>query len=117
MELLRDQMARCLERNGFMTDRAANGLEAFRLLERLLDEAKRPDVLVVDGHMPIANGWQLIRTLRSTPAFLLLPVLFVSGSAEDTGGVEEFSPPVRFLPKPFDCTALIDAVEGLLAAS
>ena len=57
---------------------AGHGLEA---LERLA-EGPLPDVMLVDWNMPEMNGIELIRAVRSTPAYRAIPVVMVTTETE-----------------------------------
>ena len=49
---------------------AENGREALRVLSR-----QPVALLIVDVHMPVMNGVELIRAIRDDPAFCMLPVV------------------------------------------
>jgi CheY-like chemotaxis protein len=54
----------------FETVTAANGKEALDMLR-----ARRIDLAVVDVHMPIMNGAELVRAIREDPALQALPII------------------------------------------
>ena len=39
----------------------------------------RPHLLILDIGMPGANGWQVLETIRATPALAMLPVVMLTG--------------------------------------
>lgn len=92
-----------LEPEGFEIVEAHHGAEA---LERVREE--RPTVIVTDLMMPVMNGRELIRQLRSDPGTSSIPIVVVS--AGDNVEVEGAD---AFLPKPFDLDALIDTARAL----
>jgi CheY-like chemotaxis protein len=47
----------------------------------------KPDLILIDLHMPLANGAELTALIREHPAFTYLPIVFLSG---------ENDPDVRF---------------------
>jgi two-component system nitrate/nitrite response regulator NarL len=77
--LFRKGLAELLERDGRLrvVGVAANGAEARKLL------AERPDIVVVDLHMPSDGGLQLIGEWRSQGIELPIVALTVSEQAED----------------------------------
>jgi PAS domain S-box-containing protein len=98
-----------LQRAGHRVIEAPDGAAALRAAEVV---GERIDVLVTDVVMPGSSGPALAAALRARrPA---LPVLFVSGYAEDdalSGDVSQF--PAAFLAKPFTADALRAKVEAL----
>lgn len=67
--VLRDLHFECAE--------AANGAEAFAVLEAL-ESAARPDLVTINWHMPVMDGIELIKRLRANPALRALRLLMVS---------------------------------------
>jgi signal transduction histidine kinase len=59
---LAEMLAYNLEKKGFLTSRAYNGLEAWSRVE--IDE---PDLLILDLMMPKMDGWELCRLIRQHP--------------------------------------------------
>jgi two-component system, chemotaxis family, response regulator Rcp1 len=57
---------------------AANGLEAMRLLN---GEALRPDLIVLDLNMPVMDGRETLRALKSNPALKAIPVCVLTTSS------------------------------------
>lgn len=63
----------------------------------------QPDLILMDLHMPHANGIELTVLIRDTEAFLHTPIVFLSGEADadrqfdalDAGGDDFISKPVR----------------------
>jgi len=55
---------------GFVVVGAANGVAALHVMAE-----RRVDLAIVDVHMPVMNGVELIRRMRDTPALQALPVI------------------------------------------
>jgi two-component system, cell cycle sensor histidine kinase and response regulator CckA len=103
-DLLRQIMARTLEDRGFEVLSAADGLEAWKVLQ---ESAESIHAVVTDVKMPRMGGLALaerIRTLPNPP-----PLLFVSGY-----GQHDLTPVQPFLPKPFHPDELVALVLQLL---
>jgi len=69
-----DTFSRMLALEGFKVDTALNaeaGLE--------LADTTRPDAIILDLRMPIVNGLQFLRTLRTRPHLVDVPVAIVTG--------------------------------------
>ena len=78
-------------------------------------QARRPDLLLLDQHMPGMSGINLLRTLRSSAEFYDLPVIMLTAM---TGAEDEsralFAGAHDYVRKPFSDARLRTAVELLL---
>ena len=72
-EMTRELMARTLRESGFRVSQAVNGHDALNRL-RLM----KPSLLITDIDMPILNGFELLKTLRSKAEFSSLPIIVMS---------------------------------------
>lgn len=62
----------------------------------------KPDVIVLDSLMPIADGFEVLRRLKQDPALAQIPVVMLTGIHTDTHAVTAFElGAVDFLTKPF----------------
>ena len=102
---LREMMAQLLTLEGYHIDTAANGREALEYL----NEAPRPDVILLDLMMPIMDGWEFRRRQQNDPALADVPVIVLTAldqaqaRANDLNGVD-------FLKKPLDFDRLLELV-------
>lgn len=71
-ELLRE----LLDPGDYEVSEACDGQEALRMLE-----ASRPDILLLDVGMPLLNGYEVVRRIRSDPRLATLPVLAITAYA------------------------------------
>ena len=95
-----------LEGCGFTVTKASDGEEALGRMQAGL----QPCALVLDAHMPVMNGWQLLARLRTAPRLAGIPVIMVSGYSEESGLALRLG--VRaYFTKPPDLDALAAAVE------
>ena len=108
-DIVRAVAERALTRHGYTVTTAANGEEALELLAG--DEA--PDLLISDVVMPSMDGPTLVRHAREK--FPDLPVLFMSGYAEEQLRRSIDIDRVHFLPKPFSVKQLAEATQKVLA--
>jgi two-component system cell cycle sensor histidine kinase/response regulator CckA len=101
---------RALVRAGFEVETARDGEEG-------LDAVRANpafDLIVSDVVMPVMGGPAMTRAIRELhPA---LPVLFMSGYAEEQLRREVQIPDMHFLPKPFSVQQIVDAVSAALQA-
>ena len=98
--LIADLVAHALRDEGYAVRVAADGVWALAAAE---DAA--PDLLLSDVRMPRMNGVNLARELRDRHPDL--PVILFSAQYD---GLDYPELGVRFLPKPFDLSALLAAV-------
>jgi signal transduction histidine kinase/ActR/RegA family two-component response regulator len=108
--MVRDIAVRILERAGYRTLTAADGLEAVELFERYQDEIA---LAVVDMVMPRLSCREVYRKFKASRPDT--QVIFCSGYDPDLTGVEE--PPghaAQIVQKPFDPERLLDIIRVAL---
>lgn len=98
-------MKRMLQSGGYAVDVAHDAAQARRLLER-----NHYDVMTVDIGLPDEDGISLIAELRRHERTRHLPIIVVSGRAEEAGFAGGALGIVDWLSKPLDQARLIDAV-------
>jgi two-component system cell cycle sensor histidine kinase/response regulator CckA len=107
--MVRAVAERALARQGYSVVTAANGEEALELLEA----GTKVDLLVSDVVMPSMDGPTLVRHARER--YPDLPILFMSGYAEEQLRKSIDLPRVAFLPKPFSVQQLAEAARAAIA--
>ncbi len=108
-DAVRDFACQSLEAKGYKVLPAHNGEEALSIFERGEPEV---EILVSDVVMPDMGGRELAQKLRvSRPD---LPVLYVSGYAEQTGEQQLRGAGMDFLSKPFSPSELSRKIRQLL---
>ena len=112
--MVRAVAERALERQGYKVLTATNGEEALELLETMDGESERIDLLISDVVMPTMDGPTLVRHARER--FPELPILFMSGYAEEQLRRSIDIDHVAFLPKPFSVQQLGEAARDALGA-
>jgi CheY-like chemotaxis protein len=104
--MVRDALAEVLEFEGYVVDKARNGLEAVSHAVK-----HPPDLVLLDLNMPQWDGWTAFSQLdRVAP---LLPVIVI------TARPNQYDKAVRlgvdaFMEKPLDVPALVQAIARLL---
>ncbi len=109
--MVRTVAERALTRHGYKVLTAANGEDALAILSR---GESAVDLLVSDVVMPLMDGPAMVREARKDHPDL--PILFMSGYAEEQLRKSLDFDHVAFLPKPFSVQELAEAVRDVLAA-
>ena len=104
---------RALTRAGFEVTAARDGEEGLEHVQNAMNHQGGPfDLVVSDVVMPVMDGPTMAREIRKiAPA---MPVLFMSGYAEEQLRREIDIPGMHFLAKPFSVNQIAEAVEGVL---
>ncbi len=110
-DMVRAVAERALVRAGYTVTTASDGDEGLEIVKA----GAQFDMIVSDVVMPAMDGPSMVREVRK----LLpdMPVLFMSGYAEEQLRKEIDIDSVEFLPKPFSVQQLSDKVGALLAAA
>ncbi len=110
-DMVRAVAERALTRQGYTVMTAENGEAALDLLDR----NGRPDLLISDVVMPTMDGPTMVRHARDR--YPDLPIIFMSGYAEEQLRKSIDLDNVAFLPKPFSVQQLAEAARDVLAAT
>ena len=108
-DMVRAVAERALTRQGYSVLTAENGEVALDLLEK----SGRPDLLISDVVMPVMDGPSMVRQVRQK--YPDLPILFMSGYAEEQLRKSIDLDNVAFLPKPFSVQQLAEAAREALS--
>jgi CheY-like chemotaxis protein len=106
----REIYAWCLEAAGWRVDTVTNGAEAISFAA-----AFRPDVIVMDLHMPLLDGIRATQFLKADPRTAHIPVVGCSAFWQlhrdelESAGFDDF------VPKPCEPETLRDAITRLMA--
>ncbi|MBI3564127.1 MAG: response regulator [Elusimicrobia bacterium] len=103
-------IGRIIERAGYDVVTAADGAEA---LARFA--AEKPDMVLLDGHLPDIDGFEVCRRLRASPAGRDVPIVMCTvrsaiSNVKDGLGAGA----TGYLLKPFDPQELLAAVKAAL---
>ena len=108
-DMVRAVAERALTRQGYTVRTAENGEVALELLRG----GEVPDLLISDVVMPTMDGPTMARHVRQK--FPAIPILFMSGYAEEQLRKSIDLDNVDFLPKPFSVQQLAEAARAALA--
>lgn len=112
-ESSRELIRNLLEHSGYEILEAADGQEALEVAR-----ASAPDLILLDIHMPVLDGYGAVRAMRQEEKLQNLPIVALTASAmhSDRDRVlgAGFS---AYITKPVSLKTLRDEIEKLLAAS
>jgi len=109
-DMVRAVAERALTRHGYTVLTASNGEEALEVL----NGGAAIDLLISDVVMPTMDGPTMVRIARKT--WPDLPILFMSGYAEEQLRKSIDLDRVAFLPKPFSVLQLAEAARSVMEA-
>jgi CheY-like chemotaxis protein len=107
---LRKDLAFLLADEGYRVRTAADGAEALALLEG----GARPAVILLDLMMPVMDGWETRARLRTTPALSNIPVVILSGVANDEAEIAALAV-AAYVTKPMSVSRLCEIIDRALA--
>jgi CheY-like chemotaxis protein len=109
-EMNRDMLSRRLIRNGFEVVIAVNGQEGVDMAI-----SARPDLILMDLSLPVIDGWEATRRVKSNPATAVIPVIALTAHAmaQDkekalAAGCDDFD------TKPVELPRLMSKINALL---
>ncbi len=109
-EMNRDMLSRRLVRRGYEVIAAIDGAEG---VEKAATIA--PHLILMDMSLPVMNGWDAARCIKSNPATRAIPVIALTAHAMDSdreqamnAGCDDFD------TKPIDLPRLLEKMERLL---
>ncbi len=104
-------LRRRLERKGIEVIVANDGAQGIAAAER-----ERPDLILMDLSLPVVDGWEAARRLKSAPATRAIPIIALSAHAMTgdreralAAGCDDYD------TKPVDLAGLMAKIEALLA--
>lgn len=109
-EMNRDMLSRRLVRRGYEVVLAVDGAEGLDLARSVA-----PDVILMDMSLPVIDGWEATRRLKSDPGTCTIPVIALTAHA--MSGDEARAREVgcdEYDTKPIELPRLIAKIEALL---
>jgi two-component system phosphate regulon response regulator PhoB len=107
---LTDVLSYNLQREGYEPIVAHDGQEGLRKAQTLL-----PDAVLLDLMLPVRNGLEVCRELRSGDRTRTLPIIMLTAKAEETDQVVGFSLGADdYVTKPFSVKVLMERIKAVL---
>ncbi|GEM_PF-5788317 len=113
-ELSRELLRRLISAAGYHVVEASNGADALDVLR-----AERPDLAITDILMPVMDGYDFVRELRSDAEFAATPVIIFTGAyrREQVESVAKLGGVLQVLVRPATPQEILSAIESALAAA
>lgn len=111
-ELLADLLEHKLSSRGYRVTIARDGREALAMLAQ-----NRPDAVLLDGMMPMVDGYEVLRQIRADAASKDVPVIMLTARKQESDIVGALGLGADdFIVKPFIPEELLSRLARLLAA-
>ncbi len=105
---IRDLVDMLLERAGYDRALAASGEEAVSLLEQ-----RTPSLIVLDLNMPGMDGWSVAALVRKHEKTARIPILVMTGLAQNVENAARRAGATAFCLKPIDAKRFVKEVKRL----
>jgi two-component system cell cycle response regulator DivK len=110
-EPIREMLERRLRRRNYEVVTAGNGAEACTLAR-----SATPDIILLDMHLPVLDGWEAARQLKTAPETRSVPIIALTADAMSgdrdkalQAGCDDYE------IKPIDMPRLLEKVQKLLS--
>jgi CheY-like chemotaxis protein len=111
-EMNRDMLCRRLERRDFEVHCAVDGQEGVALAQVAL-----PDLILLDIDLPVMDGWEAIRILKTISTTREIPVIALTAHAMTSDRARVFAAGFdEYGTKPVEFEALMNKIQTLLIA-
>ena len=118
-DLARDTLVTMARANGWSVQSVGSGEDAIECLAHARRSGRRFDAVFMDWHMPVLDGWEAARLLKSAPLSealdLLIMVTAHGRELMESKDLTEKSLLDGYLIKPVTGSMLVDAVQAALA--
>lgn len=101
-----------LQKAGYNVVHALDGHSGWEMVR-----AHRPDLILLDYHLPDMNGSEFGRGIQKDPNTPEIPIILISASPENESNKRVESGAVGFVAKPYDAPALLALIEKWIAAA
>jgi CheY-like chemotaxis protein len=109
-EMNRDMLARRLERRGYQVVVALDGAQGLQLAQ-----AETPDLILMDMSLPVLDGWEATRQLKSQPATQAIPIIALTAHAMSGDRDKAIAVGCNdYDTKPIEFSRLMDKIQALL---
>ena len=111
-EMNRDMLSRRLERKGYRVIVAQDGRQGY-----LLARSERPDLILMDLSLPVMDGWEVTRLLKSNGSTRHIPIIVLTAHALVSDRDKAFEAGCDdYDTKPIEFIRLSEKIENALVA-
>lgn len=109
-EMNRDMLSRRLLRKGFEIVMAIDGEQGVAMAS-----VEAPDLILMDMSLPVIDGWEATRRIKSNPATQSIPIIALTAHAMSDDRERAMEARCdEYDTKPVDLTRLLDKIQTLL---
>jgi two-component system cell cycle response regulator DivK len=109
-EMNRDMLSRRLEKKGYRVVVAQDGRQGY-----LMARSERPDLILMDLSLPVMDGWEVTRLLKSNGSTCHIPIIVLTAHALVSDREKAFEAGCDdYDTKPVEFGRLSDKIENLL---
>lgn len=94
---------------------AGNGVEAMTWMRREVDAGNRvPDLVLLDLNMPMMNGKEVLKAMKTEPALARIPVVVLTTSDVERDVLASYDlGAAGFVTKPLEMDKLYEVIHGI----
>jgi two-component system cell cycle response regulator DivK len=108
--IIRDMLTRRLQKKGYDVAVAGDGAAAVQAAS-----AERPDIILMDMHLPVLDGWEATRQIKLAEATRDVPIIALTADAMAGDREKALEAGCNdYETKPIDLPRLLEKVEKLL---
>lgn len=112
-ELNRDMLSRRLTRKGYEIVMATDGLQGVNMAE-----TEHPDLILMDMSLPVLNGWDATKRLKSSASTMAIPIIALTAHAMSSDREQAMDAGCNdFDTKPIELDRLLQKIGSLLAST
>jgi DNA-binding response OmpR family regulator len=102
-----------LKQQGYEVMRATDGELALKIMA-----VEKPALLILDGMMPVLDGFEVLRRVRADESLKHIPILMLTARSRDNDVVTGLELGANdYMTKPFSPTELLARVKKILGSS
>ena len=109
-EMNQDMLSRRLQRKGYDIVIAVDGGQGVAMAQ-----SEAPDLILMDMSLPVLDGWEATRQLKSAPSTRAIPVIALTAHAMSGDREKAFDAGCDdYDTKPIDLTRLLGKIQAML---